>query len=196
MLNTKHDTHGVKGAKLDWSKLDDSKMPLLFEDSQKRVRAGKIYVKCLGRIVQLLAVEYLREDGSVQARKLYFCTNSEMTWEWILERYGLRFQIEFIFRDAKQFLGLAHCQSTDKTKLENHCNLSLCTVSVAKVAHWLPLPKDQRGAFSMAELKTYYHNLEILERFSVALGLDPTETKNNPKIINILFSASYDKFAA
>lgn len=74
-------------------------------------------------------------------------------WTWILERYALRFQIEFIFRDAKQFAGLTHCQSTDKNKLENHFNLALGAVSVAKAAHWLPIDKEQRGPFSMAELK-------------------------------------------
>jgi hypothetical protein len=62
-----------------------------------------------------------------------------------LERYGIRFQIEFLFRDAKQFLGLAYCQSTHETKIENHVNLALSTVSVAKAAYWLPIPKDQMG---------------------------------------------------
>ena len=122
-----------------------------------------------------------------QLRKVYFCD---------LERYALRFQIEFIFRDAKQFTGLTHRQSTNKTKLENHFNLALSAVSVAKAAHWLPIPKEQRGPFSMAELKTYYHNLYLVERFSIALNLNPTEIKNNPKIKERLFSDSYTQLAA
>ncbi|MCB9305940.1 MAG: hypothetical protein H6565_05045 [Lewinellaceae bacterium] len=113
-----------------------------------------------------------------------------------MEHYQCRFQIEFLFRDAKQFTGLTHCQSTNQTKIENHVNLALSAVSVAKAAHWLPLPKDQRGPFSMAELKNYYYNLALVERFSVALGLNPTETKNNPKIKELLFSSSYAAIAA
>jgi hypothetical protein len=113
-----------------------------------------------------------------------------------LERYSLRFQIEFLFRDAKQFTGLTHCQSTNPTKIENHVNLALAAVSLAKTAHWLPQSEDQRGPFSMAELKTYYHNLALLERFSVALNLNPTEIKNNPKIKELLFSTSYAAVAA
>jgi len=46
--------------------------------------------------------------------------------------YVYDFQIEFLFRDAKQHLGLTHCQSTDKTQFENPINLALSTVSVAK----------------------------------------------------------------
>lgn len=69
-------------------------------------------------------------------------------------------------------------------------------MSVAKAAHWLTLEEAQRGPFSMAELKTYYHNLALLERFSVALNLNPTEIKNNPKIKELLFSTSYEAIAA
>ena len=69
-------------------------------------------------------------------------------------------------------------------------------VSVAKATHWLPLEKEQRGPFSMAELKTYYHNLALIERFSIALNLNPTEIKNNPKIKELLFSTFYAEMAA
>jgi hypothetical protein len=186
----------VKGEKVNWSKVDETALPLVMEDQDKRVRSGRIWVKCLRRVVMLVAVEYLRPDGSVQCHKLYFCTDIGKDWEWILQRYSLRFQIEFLFRDAKQFTGLTHCQSTDQTKIENHVNLALGTVSVAKVAHWLPQAEDQRGPFSMAELKTYYHNLALLERFSVALNLNPTEIKNNPKIKELLFSTTYAAVAA
>lgn len=186
----------IKGAKVDWSNVDEAALPLVAQDEDKRVRSGRAWVKCLRRVVMLVAVEYLRPDGSVQCHKLYFCTDSEKDWEWILERYSLRFQIEFLFRDAKQFTGLTHCQSTNQTKFQNHVNLALGAVSVAKVAHWLTQSKDQRGPFSMAELKTYYHNLALLERFSVALNLNPTEIKNNPRIKELLFSTSYAAVAA
>lgn len=186
----------VKGEKVNWSKVDETALPLVTEAQDKRVRSGRVWVKCLRRVVRLVSVEYLRPDGSVQCHKLYFCTDVDKNWEWVLERYGLRFQIEFLFRDAKQFTGLAHCQSTNKTKIENHVNIALGAVSVAKAAHWLPQAEGQRGPFSMAELKTYYHNLALLERFSVALGLNPTEIKNNPKIKELLFSTSYEAIAA
>lgn len=185
-----------KDGKVDWKEVDEERLPVVQQDGEKRIRTGLVYVKCLKRTVRLVAVEYLREDGSLSARKPYFCTDTESSAEWVLVRYQGRFQIEFHFRDGKQHTGVAHCQSTDPVKIENHINLSLSAVSVAKAAHWLPLPKEERGPFSMAELKTYYHNLALVERFSVALGLNPTETKNNPKIKELLFSTSYVAMAA
>ncbi len=185
-----------KGDKIDWEKIDDQKLPLVHEDKEKRIRSAKVWVKCLRRLVKLVAVEYLKADGSLQCRKLYFSTDIDMEWSEIFSSYGLRFQIEFLFRDAKQHLGLTHCQSTDKTKFENHINLTLSTVSVAKAAHWITIPKEDRGAFSMAELKTYYHNLALVEQFSAVLGLDATCVKNNPGIKNLLFSNYYAAWAA
>ncbi|MCB9354877.1 MAG: transposase [Lewinellaceae bacterium] len=185
-----------KGSKIDWNNLDEQCLPIVLSDAEKIVRSALVYVKCFKRQVRLVAVDYLREDGSLFTRKLYFCTDTQKEAIWVLEHYQCRFQIEFLFRDAKQFTGLTHCQSTNQTKMENHVNLALSAVSVAKAAHWLPLPKDQRGPFSMAELKNYYYNLALVERFSVALGLNPTETKNNPKIKELLFSSSYAAIAA
>ena len=185
-----------KDGKVDWASPDEGRLPVAYEDGEKRVRTGLVHVKCLKRTVRLVAVDYLKEDGTLFTRKLYFCTDPERTFEWVLERYHGRYWIEFNFRDSKQFTGLAHCQSTDPTKLENHVNLSLTAVSAAKAAHWLPLPKEERGPFSMAELKNYYYNLAMVERFSEALGLNPTEIKNNPKIKELLFATDYVALAA
>ena len=41
----------------------------------------------------------------------------------IVEYYQLRFQIEFLFRDAKQFTSLNHCQARDQHKLDFHFNM-------------------------------------------------------------------------
>ena len=84
-----------------------------------------------------------------------------------------------------------HCQSTDETKLLNHINISLTTVSLAKATHW-----QEEKPFSMNEIKNYYYNTKMVELFSEALGIDPIKIKNNPKIKSLLFSMNYDAIAA
>lgn len=51
----------------------------------------------------------------------------------IVQYYQLRFQIEFLFRDAKQFTGLTHCQARAEEKLDFHFNMSLAAINLAKV---------------------------------------------------------------
>jgi hypothetical protein len=47
--------------------------------------------------------------------------------------YHLRFQIELLFRDAKQFTGLTQCQARSDEKLDYHLNASLSGVNVARL---------------------------------------------------------------
>jgi hypothetical protein len=180
-----------KDGKIDWQNLDNERLPIVEQDTEKIVRSALVYVKCLKMTVLLVAVDYLKEDGSLQTRKLYFSNRTDWNFEFIMKHYQCRYQIEFLFRDAKQYTGLMHCQSTNETKLFNHINISLTTVSVAKATHW-----QQDEPFSMNDIKNYYHNLKMVELFSDALGLDPNSVKNNPKIKQLLFSMSYEAMAA
>jgi hypothetical protein len=52
----------------------------------------------------------------------------------------------------------------------------LTTVSLAKVAYYLNVPKEQRGLFSMADVKTQYINKKMLELIISECGDDPNST--------------------
>lgn len=61
-----------------------------------------------------------------------FSTDSGQGARQIVAYYQLRFKIEFIFRDAKQFTGLTHCQARDEDKLDFHFNMSLAALNLYK----------------------------------------------------------------
>ena len=56
---------------------------------------------------------------------LLFSTDKNLDAKTIVTYYKARFQIEFIFRDAKQFTGLSDAQTRDKKRLDFHFNASL-----------------------------------------------------------------------
>jgi len=62
-----------------------------------------------------------------------------------------RFQIEFLFRDAKQFTGLTDCQARSQAKRNLHFNASLSAVTLAKLEA-RPQHGDAASTFSMASL--------------------------------------------
>lgn len=62
---------------------------------------------------------------------LLACTDLELDTLKIIDYYRLRFKIEFLFRDAKQFTGLTHCQARSKEKIHFHFNLSLAALNMA-----------------------------------------------------------------
>ena len=56
---------------------------------------------------------------------ILFSTDLDQHYEKIIDYYSLRFQIEFNFRDAKQFFGLEDFMNIRKRRLHNFANLSL-----------------------------------------------------------------------
>ena len=86
--------------------------------------------------------------------------------------YKARFQIEFIFRDAKQFTGLSDCQ-------DFHFNASLSAVTLAKLA-----ARQQQGdsdePMSMASLKRRAFNQHLLDRILEHLAHGLSLEKSSP----------------
>ena len=54
-----------------------------------------------------------------------------LAYALLIDYYGLRFQIEFNFRDAKQYWGLEDFMNVTPTGVTNAANLSLFMVNVA-----------------------------------------------------------------
>ena len=125
---------------------------------------------------------------------LLFSTDTTLDPIRLYEYYKSRFQIEFIFRDAKQFTGLCDCQSRQQQSLDFHFNASLAALNLAK----LEQQKTQSDAgedsppqsFSMASYKRLALNGHLLERFISMLELDPTLIKSHPNYDSLLHYGS------
>jgi hypothetical protein len=108
-----------------------------------------------------------------------FSTDIELEPLKLYRAYKARFQIEFIFRDAKQFTGLSDCQARSKAKLDFHFNASLSAVNVAKLE-----ARQQRGGsdepMSMASLKRRAFNQHLLDRIFERLANGQNLEKSSP----------------
>ena len=107
-------------------------------------------------------------------------TDLELDGRKLVEFYVARFQIEFLFRDSKQFTGLADCQARAEAALDFHFNAALATLNLAR-AEELRAQTDQiPQVFSMASWKQCHFNERLLDLFIENLALDPTWVKNHP----------------
>ena len=86
--------------------------------------------------------------------------------------YKSRFQIEFLFRDAKQFTGLTQCQARSENKMHFHFNASLTAVSMAKAVYFLKNRKRSKESFSMSDVKSLHLNKIIADRIFANLEID------------------------
>lgn len=72
-------------------------------------------------------------DTRQQKYVLLASTDEHQSATQIAQYYHLRFQVELLFRDAKQFTGLSQCQARSDEKLDYHLNATLSSVNVARL---------------------------------------------------------------
>ena len=116
---------------------------------------------------------HLQVGGVVHTQRnryaVRFSTDVDLNALRLSRYYKARFQIEFLFRAAKQFAGLSDCQARSKAKLDFHFNASLSAVTFAKLeARHHTGNRDQ--AFSMASLKRRGFNQHLIERICAHLA--------------------------
>jgi hypothetical protein len=107
-------------------------------------------------------------------------TDLELDGHKLVELYAARFQVEFLFRDSKQFTGLADCQARAEPALGYHFNAALATLNLARAEDLRAQPGQSPQVFSMASWKQRHFNERLLDLFIESLALEPTWVKNHP----------------
>ena len=88
------------------------------------------------------------------ANVILFSSDLELPYDQLIDFYSLRFQIEFNFRDAKQFWGLEDFMNVSPTAVTNAANLALFMVDVSQLLMCESRQDDPN--FSVLDLKAYY----------------------------------------
>jgi putative transposase len=96
-----------------------------------------------------------------RAHVLLFSSDLELAYASLVDYYGLRFQIEFNFRDAKQYWGLEDFMNVTPTGVTNAANLSLFMVNVAYRLRADVPPRDPD--YSVLDLKADCRGYKYVE---------------------------------
>ena len=161
--------------KVNLQKIDKRRWKQCYQDEEITAYEVVVYSVSLKRKVKAVYVVNAKEKGY----ELLISTDVDHGGEKVLQYYRLRFQIEFLIRDAKQYAGLEQCQARSTDKLYNHWNMALFSVSLARWQWWAKLPEDQKQetAFSMRTVKTACLNQYMAETIFSILGLDMSSKK-------------------
>ena len=89
-----------------------------------------------------------------QAHIILFSTDLELSYEKLFDYYTLRFQIEFNFRDAKQYWGLDDFMNVKQQTVTNAANLSFFMVNFSSVL--LRRFRESNPEFGILDLKSHY----------------------------------------
>jgi hypothetical protein len=114
------------------------------------------------------------------AHVILFSSDLTLAWDKLLDYYSLRFQIEFNFRDAKQYWGLEDFMNVTETAVTNAASLSLFMVDVAECLRRRLRPDD--AEFSILDLKAHYRGVKY-----VTETLKMLQEKPDPNLVSEIF---------
>jgi len=172
--------------KVNPKQIDKKHLTFCYEDDNVLIHHGVVWSASLKRKVKLSHGAFKDEKEELTKRfALYFSTDINLNGLQIYQMYKVRFQIEFVFRDAKQFTGLTRCQARSENKLNFHFNTSLSAVNIAKATRYFEQPKEERTSFSLADIKTENFNELMLNLFLSKFEINPNLEKNIKAVVDM-----------
>lgn len=106
-------------------------------------------------------------------------TDTTQPAEQIARYYRLRYQIEFVIRDAKQHAGLTHCQARSQEKLDFHLNASLATVGLLRLL-------THKAGQSLHTYRREASGRMLIDRLLSKLGLQAEFDRSDPRLQEVV----------
>jgi putative transposase len=121
------------GSKLDYRRLPEKYLKATTVEGhiQTRVYQTQLLHKEFSQPLNVVILVKTNLHTQAQAHVILLSSDLELPYDTLRDYYSLRFQIEFNFRDAKQYWGLEDFMNVTPTGVTNAANLSLFMVNVA-----------------------------------------------------------------
>lgn len=123
-----------------------------------------------------LVVLHNERDGSY----VVLCsTDLDQAPDEIVTFYRLRYQLEFVIRDAKQHLGLSQCQARSEAKLDFHLNASMAAVNLGRLV-------SERLSMSLVSLLRESYNTFLVDQLLTELSLSAEFGIRDPAVAKVI----------
>jgi putative transposase len=151
------------GRKVDYDNIPETYLKQTTVDAhiETRLYQAQLLHKEFAQLLNVVIIAKTNLRTQARAHVILFSSDLELAYALLVDYYGLRFQIEFNFRDAKQYWGLEDFMNVTPTGVTNAANLSLFMVNVAYrlQAHMRPRDPD----YSILDLKTDWRGYKYVE---------------------------------
>jgi putative transposase len=128
----------TKGDKVDISKIDSKYFVETISDIGSNITTD-VYKfeaftpKITKHTLNVVVLIHTHQISKKISRTILFSSDLDLTASNLINYYSLRFQIEFDFRDAKQFYGLSDFKNYKETTVTNAVNLSFSMTLISKI---------------------------------------------------------------
>ena len=135
------------------------------------LHSAVVWSNNLQRKIRILFIESSEHNRFA----LLYSTDVDLDPLKLLEIYQARFQIEFLFRDAKQHAGLHDCQARNQAAIHTHINAALTSLNLMKLDTQMKASLSRPTVISIASIKRIAYNQHMLQRLFQRLNIDPND---------------------
>ena len=150
------------------SKVDFKNIPEKYLESRKTedgiltsIYQSQMLHKSFAQVLNIVIITKTNLKTGKFAHVVLFSSDLELSSEKVIDYYSLRFQIEFNFRDAKQFWGLEDFMNIKEVPLTNALNLSLFMVNLSQAL--LREFRHTNPESGILDLKAYFRAAKYFE---------------------------------
>jgi hypothetical protein len=144
------------GQKLDYQNIASEYLQStsIEEGIETRIYQMLLWHKKFADLLNIVVIVKTHLTTHKTAHVVLFSSDITLGYEPLIDYYRLRFQLEFNFRDAKQYWGLEDFMNVKERPVYNSANLALFMVNIS---HALIRPmRAQWPAFSVNDLKAWF----------------------------------------
>jgi len=147
------------------------------EDIETKIYQMSLWHKKFAEMLNIVVIVKMHLQTYKMAHVVLFSSDLTLGYAQLIDYYRLRFQLEFNFRDAKQYWGLEDFMSVKEKSVYNSANMAMFMVNVSQ-ALMRPM-RAQWPAFSVNDLKAWFRGrkyvietLKLLPEMPDAICID------------------------
>lgn len=127
---------------------------------QTNIYQMQMWHKLFPQLLNIVIIRKTNLQTGAKAHVILFSSDLTLAYDKLIDYYRLRFQIEFNFRDAKQYWGLEDFMNVKEQPVTNATNLAffMCNLSQALMIQ----PRQQHPKFSVNDLKAHFRGLKYV----------------------------------
>lgn len=175
----------IYGDKVDFKKLDKHKIDEKEEDDCifTFFQIKKVRTRNIGQFINVVIIRCYNKTSKKTGFVLLFSTDLALDGMTIVDYYSLRFQIEFNFRDAKQYFGLSDFKSTKPKQINNAVGLSFFMVNLSAILIEHIKEQCQMDFLSILDLKACFRAILFSNHLKNTPVLDLTNILDPQNVI-------------
>lgn len=173
--------HKKYGEKINYQDIPDEYLKASSIDKDKEIETKiyqiEVWHKKFADLLNVVVIVKTNLKTHKVARVVLFSSDLDLSYEFVIDYYRLRFQIEFNFRDAKQYWGLEDFMVVNETPVYNSANLAMLMVNVSQSlmhpmrAQWPELSVNDLKAWFRSR-KYVVETLKLLPEMPEAIFID------------------------